>query len=144
MLACGAWRPVELRNAFHMSITASRIRLHFFGPSQAKNISMLASERSVPPNQIGRRRSRSLTTIRYVCPFADRDLVDPNGPCCRRAYTAQLLAHVLHLQALDRSPIEMRLLGDILDRGHPAAAAHKEREPFGVERIVREQLRRVG
>ena len=64
--ACGAWPSlrVELRNAFHMSMTARRIFRHFFGPSQAKNSSRLASERSLPPNQIGRPRSRSLTTMR--------------------------------------------------------------------------------
>ena len=37
---------VDLRNAFHMSITASLICLLFFGPSHVKNSSMLCSERS--------------------------------------------------------------------------------------------------
>jgi hypothetical protein len=64
MAAPVAFRSVELRNGFHMSITARRIRFAFIGPSQAKNWSMLASERSAPPNQIGRRRRRSLTTMR--------------------------------------------------------------------------------
>src|SRR5450755_2953748 len=36
----------------------------FFSPSQSKNSAMLASLRSVPPNQIGRLRIRSLTTMR--------------------------------------------------------------------------------
>src|SRR5712691_4666556 len=35
MLACGAWRAVETRNGFHMSMTASRIRVAFRGPSHA-------------------------------------------------------------------------------------------------------------
>src|SRR3954469_3814227 len=55
---------VELRNGFHMPITARRIPLHFRGPSHAKKRSMLFSERSVPPNRTGRPRIRSLTTIR--------------------------------------------------------------------------------
>ena len=54
----------EFRNGFHMSITAMRIPALFLGPSHLKNSSMLASERSWPPNQIGRSRTRSLTTMR--------------------------------------------------------------------------------
>ena len=53
------------RNAVHMSMTAKRILPHFSGPSQRKNASMLASERSFPPNQIARPRIKSLTTMRY-------------------------------------------------------------------------------
>ena len=64
MLASGAWALVEVRNGFHMSMTAIRIPLLFLGPSHSKNSSMLASERSLPPNQMGRPRTRSLTTIR--------------------------------------------------------------------------------
>src|SRR6185312_656874 len=61
---------VDMWKAFHMSTTTRRIRRHFSGPSQEKNSSMLASERSLPPNQMGRPRSRSLTTMRYWCPLA--------------------------------------------------------------------------
>ena len=64
MLAGGARVVVEFRKGFHMSITASRIPALFLVPSHVKNPSRLASERSVPPNQMGRRRRRSLTTIR--------------------------------------------------------------------------------
>jgi hypothetical protein len=52
------------RNGFHMSITAKRIPLHFRGPSHWKKRSMLFSDRSVPPNQIGLPRIRSLTMMR--------------------------------------------------------------------------------
>jgi hypothetical protein len=38
--------------------------LHFRGPSHWKKRSMLSSDRSVPPNQIGRPRIKSLTTMR--------------------------------------------------------------------------------
>jgi hypothetical protein len=69
-------------------------------------------------------------------PLADQDLVDANSAGGRGTDAPQLRAHVLHLQALDGAPIEMRLLGDILDRGHSAAAAHPEREPLRVERMV--------
>jgi hypothetical protein len=55
-------------------------------------------------------------------PLADRDLVDANSAGGRGPDAAQLRAHVLLLQALDGAPIEMPLLGDILDRGHSAAA----------------------
>ena len=72
IVACGAFPflRVELRNAFHMSMTARRILPHWAGPSQAKNSSRLSSERSLPPNQMGRPRSKSLTTMRYLCPWA--------------------------------------------------------------------------
>ena len=38
-------------------------------PRNAKNPSMLSSERSLPPKPIARQRSRSVTTIRQVWPF---------------------------------------------------------------------------
>ncbi len=64
MLAFGACCWVEVRKGFHMSITAMRIPALFLGPSHLKNSSMLASERSWPPNQIGRSRTKSLTRMR--------------------------------------------------------------------------------
>ena len=60
--ACGACSR-ELRNGFHISITASLI-WRLFWPQPGIELAMLASERSVPPNQIGRLRTRSLTTMR--------------------------------------------------------------------------------
>jgi len=37
MLACGAWRVVELQKALHMAIRARPIRPLLFAPSSAKN-----------------------------------------------------------------------------------------------------------
>ena len=65
MAASGAFLFVELRNGFHMSITAISIFFELFSPRKAKKSSMLSSLRSCPPNQIARPRSRSLTMIRY-------------------------------------------------------------------------------
>ena len=62
--ASGAFLASELRKGFHMSITASSMRAVFFGPSAAKKRSKSASVRPSPPTQIGRPRSRSLTTMR--------------------------------------------------------------------------------
>ena len=62
--ACGAWRLSKARTGFHMSIAASWMRAVFLAPSAAKKMSMSASVRPLPPTQIGRLRSRSLTTMR--------------------------------------------------------------------------------
>ena len=58
----------------------------------------------------------------------------------RRAGALDLGAHVLHLQRLDRVPVELQLLGDIADRGLPAAAADIERKALGEVRIVRQKI----
>ena len=47
-----------------------------------------------------------------------------------------MLAHVLHLQRLDRLPIEVQLASHILDRPGPAPPADIEGEAPSVERIV--------
>src|ERR1700683_726906 len=99
MAAWGAFLFVDFRNGLHISITARRTLLLLLSPKNAKNISMLSSERSFPPNQIARRRSRSLTTIRYVWPFRIEISSMPIGPGLTSAL--DLLAHVLHLERLD-------------------------------------------
>src|SRR6202035_2576255 len=58
MAAWGAFLFVDFRNGFHISITARRTLLLLLSPRNAKNPSMLSFERSLPPNQIARRRSR--------------------------------------------------------------------------------------
>ncbi len=62
--AWGAFFVSELRKGFHMSIAASSMRAVFFAPSAVKKWSRSASVRPWPPTQIGRPRSRSLTTTR--------------------------------------------------------------------------------
>jgi hypothetical protein len=46
----------------------------------------------------------------------------------------------LHLQRLDRVPVELELLCDIADRRLPAAAADIERKALGEVRIVRQKI----
>src|ERR1700756_3281429 len=99
---------------------------------------MLASERSVPPNQIGRLRTRSHDAIAVA--LADRDLVNADRARTRRASTLKLGPHVLHLQRLDRVPVKLEFLGDIADRCLAAAAADIERKAFGEVRIVRQKI----
>jgi hypothetical protein len=69
-------------------------------------------------------------------PSADADLVDADDARRRVFHASQLLGHVLRLERLDCVPIEVELLGHRLDGAVAAAPAHKEREPFGVKRIV--------
>ena len=47
-----------------------------------------------------------------------------------------LLAHVLHLECLDGSPIEKVFLRHILDRGRSTAPTDVESKALGVERVV--------
>jgi hypothetical protein len=47
--------------------------------------------------------------------------------------------HVLLLEILHRVPVEMQLLGDVLDRRGPTTTAHIEGKPFRVERVVGEE-----
>jgi len=52
----------------------------------------------------------------------------------------ELGAHILDLQRLDGVPGELQLLGDVTDRGLPAAAADIERKAPGEVRIVRQEI----
>jgi len=73
-------------------------------------------------------------------PSADRDLVEANDPRPWHAHTAELLAHVLHLEGFDRLPIQVRFPRDILDRRRAAPAADPEGESLRVEWIVGEKV----
>jgi hypothetical protein len=72
--------------------------------------------------------------------LADRNLVDADRLGSRCACALDLGAHVLHLQRLDRVPVELQLLGNITDRGLPAATADIERKAPGEVRIVRQEI----
>jgi len=72
--------------------------------------------------------------------FADRDLVDADRLGAGRAGLGQLRSHVLLLESLDRVPVEMQLLGQVLDRGRTAAPAHVVRKALGIERVVGQEL----
>jgi len=72
--------------------------------------------------------------------LADRYLVDANRAGARRAGALELGPHVLHLQRLDRVPVELQIPGDIADRCLPATAADIKRKAFGEVRIVRQKI----
>src|SRR5262245_60258751 len=67
--------------------------------------------------------------------FADGNLVDPNAPGSGRARPAQLLAHVLLVQLLDRLPVQAQFPCDIAQSGRATPPPDKEREAFGIERV---------
>jgi hypothetical protein len=71
---------------------------------------------------------------------ADRNLVDPDHLRAGRASARELGFHVLHLQRLDRVPIERQFLRHVLDRRLPAAPPDKIGKALGVERIVRQKV----
>src|SRR4051794_15449474 len=71
-----------------------------------------------------------------VVPPADREFVDAEHLRAGRPGPSELLAHVLHLQRLDRPPIEAEFAGHIPDRRGPAAPPHIVGEPFRVEGVV--------
>ena len=72
--------------------------------------------------------------------FPDRDLVDADRLGSRRARFGKLRLHVLLFQRLDRIPVQIQFLGNVLDRSLPAAPAHVMRKALGIEGIVREKL----
>lgn len=72
--------------------------------------------------------------------LADRDLVDAEGLRRRRADAAQLLAHVVFVEFLDRLPVKIQLLGHILDRARAAAPPDIEREALRVEGVVGQEV----
>ena len=73
-------------------------------------------------------------------PLADRDLVDADHLGSRCARFRKLPRHVLLLQRLDRVPVEVQLLGNVLDRRGPAAPAHVMGKTLGVERVVGQEV----
>ena len=72
--------------------------------------------------------------------LADRDLVDADRLGAGRARLGQLRPHVLLLQRLDRVPVEVELLGNVLDRGLTAAPAHVVGKALGIERVVGQEV----
>ena len=75
-----------------------------------------------------------------VVALANRDLIDADRPGSWRAGALDLGAHVLHLQKLDRVPVELQLLRDVTDRSLPAAAPDIQRKALGEARIVRQEI----
>src|SRR6266571_589041 len=72
--------------------------------------------------------------------LAHRDLVDADHRRRRSSRLGQLGTHVLLVQLLHRMPVELQLLGDVIDRSAAASPADIEGKSLGVERIVRQKL----
>ena len=73
-------------------------------------------------------------------PLPYRHLVDADDLGPGPSGAPQLLAHVLHLELLDRVPLKMQLLGNVLDARRAAAPPHVERESLGVAWIVGQEV----
>ena len=73
-------------------------------------------------------------------PLPNRDFVDANPPRSGRTRLGQLCPQVLFLQRLDAVPVQVQLVGHVLDRGAAAAPAHVVGEALGIERAVRQKL----
>ncbi len=69
----------------------------------------------------------------------DRDLVDADRLGTGSTRLGKLRRHVLLLQRLDRIPVELQFLGNILDRPRAAAPPHVMGKALGIERIVGEE-----
>ena len=101
------------------------------------------SARSDPP-----RRTRSAALPMQVADhdaidvaLADGGLVDPPLRLGTRLGGAlELRSHVAHLQALDRLPIEIHLLGDVLGRPSAAAAPDLAGKALCVQRVLQQEL----
>ena len=72
--------------------------------------------------------------------FADRYLGDADHLRRRRAHAFELGFHVLHVQRLDRVPVQRQFRRHILDRLRPTAPAYIVRKALGLERIVRQKV----
>jgi hypothetical protein len=72
--------------------------------------------------------------------LADRDLVNAYCLGPRSARAGELGLHVLLLQRLDRIPVELQLLGNVLDRRLPTALTHVMRKALRIERVVRQEI----
>ena len=71
--------------------------------------------------------------------LADRDLVDANRLGAGRTRAGKLRPHILHLQVLDRVPVEMQLLGHAPDRPGCTAPVHVVGKALRVMRVVGEE-----
>jgi hypothetical protein len=68
------------------------------------------------------------------------DLVDADCLGARPAYAGELSLHVLLLQRLDRIPVKLQLLGNVLDRRLPTALTHIMGKALRIERVVRQEI----
>ena len=73
----------------------------------------------------------------------DRDLIDADHLRCWGPRPLQLLPHVLLLEVLHGVPVEVQLLGNVLDRRGATTTAHIEGEAFRIRAVVREERQRL-
>ena len=87
---------------------------------------MLASERSVPPNQIGRMPVQVADHDPVGVPLADRDLVDPDDARAPECPTRRSCSRMYCFSSsLTVSQSRCSLLGHILDRRRPGSAGRR-------------------
>ena len=70
----------------------------------------------------------------------DRYLVDTDGLRSWLAGLGQLRRHVLLLQRLDGIPVQLQLLGNVLDRPRAAAPPHVVGKALGIEGMVGQEI----
>jgi len=143
ILACGAWVLVEIPERLphvHHGHANSRALL---GSQPLEELvhaglgAVLAPEPDRPfPDQVAHQDAVDVA-------FLDRDLVDADYLRRRCPRPPQLLPHVLLLEVLDRLPVEMQFLGDVLDRRGATATAHIEGEALRVGAVAREERQRL-
>ena len=135
----------EVWQGFYLSRGASGMCAVLFAPRAAKTRSLSASVRPVPPTQIGRRRSRSLTPMRESCPFW---MAISSTPIARGAGRPAGEGNLL--QPVDRVEVRDRAVVEALRHGHrgvrPLAAecAHMHRKALGETRVRRQPVEARG
>jgi hypothetical protein len=96
---------------------------------------MLACERSLPPNQIGRATNEIADHDPIAVAFPDRDLINADCLWTWRAGTLELDFYVLLIERLHGMPVQFQFRRHLLDRHSPATAADVISKPLGVERL---------
>src|SRR5207253_4591414 len=76
--------------------------------------------------------------------LADCNLVNADHLGSRRACLRQLRAHVLLLEGLDRIPVELQFLRQVLDRRRTTTPTYVMGKAFGIERVVGQELQPRG
>ena len=140
MAACGAFVCVELRNGLpHIHDGETNA----FGLLFTEKSIELVHARLAPivPAEPDRPASFQIADHDPVgVALADRDLVDANDLRPRGSHAPDLFAHVVHLEPLDRLPVQVQLLGHVPDRATSTAPAHIQSEALCVQRILDQKV----
>jgi len=73
--------------------------------------------------------------------FADRNLINTNGPGCRQAHPLNLLLHVQLIEIFHRAVVQAFHLGHGLVRHIPAQLAHLHGKALRIARIVSQPVK---